>query len=127
MPIRNYLTQPMGIFPNCHDGEGVLDFIELFGEGGFISGLRFFHHTVLPPRTSIGVHTHGNDEEIYIILEGIGRMLLDGEEYPVGPGDVIVNRPFGTHGLKNDSDRELKLLVFEVAVGPDGQSCENAL
>ncbi|MCP1103008.1 putative cupin superfamily protein [Aequitasia blattaphilus] len=114
--IRNFLSQEMGSFPKCHDGEGELGFIELFGEKDFSSGIRFFHHTVLPPKTSIGIHTHGNDEEIYIVLEGSGVMHLDGKDYEVAKGDVIINQPFGTHGIKNTGDQDLKLLVFEVVI-----------
>ncbi len=112
--IRNFKTTPLGTFPHCHDGRGTLDFTELFTGADFAADIRFFHHTVLPPETSIGLHTHGNDQEIYIVLAGTGRMHLDGETYPVGPGDVIVNRPFGTHGIENTGAERLELLVFEV-------------
>ena len=49
-------------------------------------------------------------------LEGKGMMYLDGEEFEVEPGHVIVNRPGGTHGLKNLGNSELKLVVVEVPV-----------
>ena len=42
-------------------------------------------------------------------------MELDGEVFEVGPGDVVMNRPGGTHGLKNVSGAELRLVVVEVA------------
>ena len=60
---------------------------------------------VLGPGADIGRHTHGPDnEELYVIVSGKGFMVLDGEEFEVGPGDVILNRPGGTHGLKNIAD-----------------------
>jgi hypothetical protein len=31
----------------------------------------------------------------------------------VGPGDLVVNAPHGEHGLVNDAETELRLLVFE--------------
>ena len=41
--------------------------------------------------------------------------LVEGIGHPVCTGDVIKNEPFGTHGLRNTSDKEeLKILVFEV-------------
>ena len=43
-------------------------------------------------------------------------MTRDSEEFEVGPGDLIRNRPGGTHSLKNKSDTELQLFVFEVKV-----------
>ena len=115
--IKNFITTPLGTFPNCHDGKGVLDFTELFAGEEFEAPIRFFHHTVLPPHTSIGMHKHGNDQEIYVVLKGTGIMNLDGKAFSVSDGDVIVNKPFGEHGLENTGEEALELLVFEVAIG----------
>ena len=112
--IKNFKTTALGTFPHCHGGEGVLDFTELFTGDEFTADVRFFHHTVLPPHTSIGLHKHGNDQEFYIVLSGAGIMHLDGKSYPVTAGDVIVNRPFGEHGIENPNEEKLELLVFEV-------------
>ncbi len=35
------------------------------------------------------VHYHKNNEEVYIILEGNGKVLLDGEEILIEKGDVL--------------------------------------
>lgn len=116
--IRNYLQSPLEDLPNCHDGVGVLKNITLFSKEDFQSPLRFLNYTILPPGTTIGVHPHGNDEEIYIILEGNGQMTLDGDSFPVQAGSVILNRPFGEHGLDNTSDTVMKILVFEAGIAP---------
>ena len=51
----------------------------------------------VPAGADIGLHTHlADNEEIYIIVSGTGRMQIDGEEILVGTGDVIINRPGGT-------------------------------
>jgi quercetin dioxygenase-like cupin family protein len=114
MKIKNFLNAELKDLEHCHDGTGVLKYVDLFENEAFATNIRFFHHTVLPAGTSIGEHTHGNDEELYIILEGKGIMTVDGEVREVHAGDVIVNKPFGTHGLQNDSGEELKILVIEV-------------
>ena len=116
MTIRNFLQSPLEDLPNCHDGVGVLKNITLFSGQDFQSPLRFLNYTVLPPETSIGLHTHGNDEEIYIVLEGEGQMSLDGAIFPVQAGSVILNRPYGSHGLKNTGSDEMKVLVFETGI-----------
>ena len=43
-------------------------------------------------------------------------MTVDDRSFGVGPGDVIVNRPGGTHGLVNDGAGPLRLVVVDVAV-----------
>jgi 3-dehydroquinate synthase len=84
-----------------------------------IGAANFVDLTIVPPGTSIGVHTHGpGDEEIYVVVSGRGRMRLDGEEFAVGPGDVVVNRRCGTHGLVNTGEEDLRLVVVEIPAGP---------
>jgi len=96
----------------CHDGEGKIKMSNIFDKE-LTSALQHVHYTVLPPGTSIGVHTHKHDEELYIILDGIGIMEIEGQKTPVRKGHAILNPPFGTHALYNISDtEELKILVI---------------
>ena len=80
------------------------------------SSLRFMDFTIVPPGGDIGVHTHQLDnQEIYVVLSGRGEMTHQGSQIQVGPHDVVINPPGGTHGLCNIGDDDLHLLVFEVA------------
>ena len=91
-------------------------------QGGDASHCRFVDLSVVPGGADIGVHTHERDNhELYVVVAGRGRMYLDGEEFEVGPGDVVVNRPGGTHGLRNIADTELRLVVVEVAAKTAGE------
>ncbi|MCL2086835.1 MAG: cupin domain-containing protein [Oscillospiraceae bacterium] len=113
MPIKNFYE----IAPtpkSSHGGEGLLNGRVVFGVEEFSTALKFIHYTEMPPGTSIGVHTHQNDEEVYIILEGEGIALIDGNKTPVTAGDTILNKPFGEHALYNNSEGVLKVLVFKV-------------
>ena len=76
---------------------------------------NFVDLSIVPPGADIGVHTHAmNNEEIYIVVSGHGVMHMDGREYEVGPGHVVINRPGGTHGLRNTGTDEIRLVVVEV-------------
>jgi mannose-6-phosphate isomerase-like protein (cupin superfamily) len=55
-----------------------------------------------------------DNQEIYIIVSGQGTMRVEDFEFPVGPGHVILNRPGGTHALKNTGETDLRLVVIEV-------------
>lgn len=114
MPIRNFLKMESESTV-CHNGTGLVNITGIYNEKDFNTPLRFVHFTVLPPGASIGLHAHGNDEEIYVILEGNGVMELDGQKVPVSAGDTALNKPFGTHALYNTSDStDMKVLIFEV-------------
>ncbi len=114
MTIRNFLKSKFEDNNNCHGGKGTLKQAEVFIKDDFATNIRFIYSSTLPPNTSIGLHKHGDNEELYIILEGDGVMTVDGRRQDVHAGDVILNKPFGTHGLENNSDKELKILVLEV-------------
>jgi mannose-6-phosphate isomerase-like protein (cupin superfamily) len=81
--------------------------------------IRFIDLSVLGPGADIGCHTHEADnEELYVVVSGKGLMTLDDREFEVGPGHVILNRPGGTHGLRNIGAEELRIVVVEVESRP---------
>ena len=69
---------------------------------GDMDGVLSAGRTVLAPGSSIGEHTHPATEELYLILEGQGQAVLDGERFPVGPGDLYVCKAGHSHGLFNE-------------------------
>jgi mannose-6-phosphate isomerase-like protein (cupin superfamily) len=101
---------------NAHGGEGKILFNRVLGADDFRGPWNFVDYAVLPPGASIGLHTHGANEELYLVLAGEGLMHVDGREFRVREGSLVLNRPGGTHGLSNDGEDSLKLLVVEVRV-----------
>lgn len=114
--IRNFLRAERKP-SQSHGGIGMVEGARLFGHGDFETPLKFLYYSVLPPGTSIGYHGHREDEEIYIILEGTGLMTINGTETRVGPGDIVVNKPWWKHGLLNDGSEPIRAIVFEVGKG----------
>jgi quercetin dioxygenase-like cupin family protein len=49
-------------------------------------------------------HYHAASEEIYLILEGSGRLEVEGEVHDVGPGDAILIPPGAWHELAAGHD-----------------------
>ena len=97
-----------------HGGRGTIWAHRMFDRAQAPADVAFIDLVVVPPGTSIGLHRHGDNEETYVILSGHATMTRDGTTFPVGPGDVVLNRPFGVHGLENDGDTDLHLMVFEI-------------
>ncbi|MFF6787882.1 quercetin dioxygenase-like cupin family protein [Streptomyces filamentosus] len=105
--------------PHDHGGRGTILAHRILSRDGGGPGASFIDLAVLPPGTSIGRHRHGRDRETYVVLSGSGVMYRDGAEFRVSAGDVVVNEPYGEHGLSNDADADLALLVFEEEVPDD--------
>ena len=102
----------------AHGGAREISFARVLARSR--GSIRFIDLSVLGPGADIGCHTHSRDnEELYVIVSGKGLMTLDGEEFEVGPGDVVLNRPGGTHGLRNIAGEELRIVVIEVESPPD--------
>jgi uncharacterized cupin superfamily protein len=114
--IRRCEQMQRAPLPNCHDGHGALDWTTVIG-GDELHGrhLKFIHDDIIPPGVTIGIHRHQDDEEYYYILSGQGVMTLDGQRYPVKPGDITAVFSQGEHGLENTSSEEMRIIVICVA------------
>jgi oxalate decarboxylase/phosphoglucose isomerase-like protein (cupin superfamily) len=55
-------------------------------------------------------HSHREQEEVYIVLAGTGRLLVDGEEVPLEAGDMVRVDPVSKRALKNDGEVPLRIL-----------------
>ncbi len=98
--------------PAAHQGKGTVLSRRVWGMDNFQTKWAFVDHLVLPPDTSIGYHRHDTIEEVYYIIEGTGRMTVDSKTFDVGPGDGILNKFGGSHGLYNNSNADLEIVVI---------------
>ena len=118
---------PQTTVTNCHDGVGTIFVRQLLGiepklpgvpgfPDDFNSTLRFMHETTLPVGTSIGLHDHVGNEELYFVLEGKGEMTVDGKTAIMEPGDVCLTKSGSKHTFRNIGDTDLKIIVLEALV-----------
>ncbi len=96
MIIRNFLSADSAM-EAAHAGKGMIKNAVLYNTGDFSTNLRFVIYSELKPGTSIGYHTHQNNEEVYVILHGRGVMTVNGQAREVVEGDVILNKPHWSH------------------------------
>jgi quercetin dioxygenase-like cupin family protein len=68
---------------------------------GEMPGVGFVSVLTLEPGAVIGEHLHPSNEELYLLIEGAGVGVLDGEAFDVGPGDAWLCKAGHTHGLRN--------------------------
>ncbi len=87
------------------------------GDDGVTGPWECVDYMTIPAGTQFGRHIHDGSEELYVILKGHGIALLDDEEHPVGPGDLLMLRNQGCHGLKNDGPEDVELLCVCIYLG----------
>ena len=78
--------------------------------------------SVLPPNEGVPIlHTHRADEEIYIILNGEGQYLVDGQIFPIQEGSVVCVAPAGKRCIRNTSGtNQLTFICFQAKAGSIG-------
>jgi len=57
-------------------------------------------------------HIHGEQDKIYIVLEGEGTFQVGSEQRVLGPGQGTMAPAGDEHGVKNHTQQRLKVLVF---------------
>ncbi|MDA2910717.1 cupin domain-containing protein [Nitrospiraceae bacterium AH_259_D15_M11_P09] len=62
-------------------------------------------------------HVHGDQDKVYLVLEGQGKFKVGSEEQVLGPGQGTMAPAGEEHGVRNDTNARLKVLVF-VAPNP---------
>lgn len=112
MIIHNFLKAEQTL-ERIHNGEGLCNHSNVFKEDDFQAPIRFLNYTIVPPGGSLGLHKHGDDNELYILLEGKGVYTEDGTEQEVETGDVMLNAPYAEHAIRNTGTEPMRMLVLE--------------
>ena len=102
-------------YAHAHGGKGEVGSRLIWHPEDFRSNFYCLAHCLLPPDTSIGYHHHDGVEECYIIIDGSGRMTLDDETTEVRQWDIIPIPLSANHGLHNQTQQNLELLVVAVS------------
>ena len=114
MNTTQFLKKQEGqVLYNCHDGVGPFLFHDMIQAADKMY-IKFIHDNTIPPKSTFGYHEHteANIEEWYYCVSGSGIMQLDDKEYPLTPGDLCVCRTNGKHGLINNSEEDLRIIVI---------------
>ncbi|MBE5844657.1 MAG: cupin domain-containing protein [Butyrivibrio sp.] len=71
----------------------------------------------LNPGHSMNYHSHERRDEVWTVVRGSGRTVVDGFERSVHVGDIIAMKAGEKHTVVNNSDTELQLI--EIQMGTD--------
>jgi uncharacterized cupin superfamily protein len=75
----------------------------------------------LGPGNSVVYHFHHGSEELLVVLKGRPTLRTPEGERQLAEGEVVhfPLGPDGTHGLRNDSENEVRYLVAGIRVSPE--------
>ena len=93
------------------EGKGEIEIEPLFMQDEFSSSVRFCARVTLPCGSSIGLHTHTDEDELYFILSGDGTVFDGGDSTEVSGGDSILTRSGESHSIENTGAEKLVLLA----------------
>lgn len=99
-----------------HGGRGELLFRRLLNPEAFVTRMWVVSHAVLMPGTTIGYHLHSTREEVYYVLDGMGRLIGNGHVFDLGPDECSVCSTGSAHGIVNGGPGELELLIFSASL-----------
>ena len=77
----------------------------------FDSPYLFWDAYCLLPGQSQKVHAHEGSDKIYYVLSGIGRFTVGDDEEDLSEGHAVIARAGAPHGVRNDTQENLVLLV----------------
>lgn len=86
---------------------------EMIGRPAEIGGTikHSFVHVVIPRGKSSPRHYHKVSEETYYVLSGRGRIVVDGVERSLEPGDACLIMPGEVHQIFVESDEDLEFIT----------------
>ena len=93
-------------------GEGKLEFHHLLEKEQLAPHSRLLGKIVMRPGNSMGLHTHHDEGEFFYILSGAARIVQDGEEFILYPGDSIYSPPESSHSVEAAGEETLEYLAL---------------
>ncbi len=92
-------------------GIGEIQIRNLFQQGDLKGKSRLFAEITIPVGGSIGYHQHEQEEEIFYLISGQGR-VKDGEEWKeMNVGDALVTGGGAGHAVENTGNHPLVIMA----------------
>ncbi len=76
----------------------------------------------MEPEKAFRAHYHEDMEEIFLILKGQARILVNGKEAGMAEGDTLVIPPREVHEMKNVGVEDLEYLAIGISQGKGGKT-----
>lgn len=96
---------------NMRGGDKEVKLMHIHTQDELKGNCRLFSKITLEVGSSIGLHTHINEEEVYYILSGTGTITDNQSSYEVFQGDSVLTGHNMSHSIKNTGNENLEFLA----------------
>ncbi|MBQ9442461.1 MAG: cupin domain-containing protein [Selenomonadaceae bacterium] len=97
---------------NKAGGKGEIYITHLLTQKEMVGQCGMFAKVVVPPGSSLGVHSHNGNTETYHILQGKALYTDNNENYEVKPGNTTFCADGDSHGIENIGDEDLIFIAL---------------
>jgi quercetin dioxygenase-like cupin family protein len=105
-PVKHFSRRSAHLFGPEAPGTSIRILLSDELDGAPVYNMRMIE---VEPGGHTPLHSHPYEHENYV-LEGQGRVLIEGVMYPVGPGTVILVAPNALHQYQNTGHNLLRFL-----------------
>ncbi len=92
-------------------GKGSVEILHIFKQEELRGKARLCAKITIAPGSSIGLHQHDNEEEIFYIISGNGMVNDNGNVSEVKAGDSIITGNGASHSVENTGDEPLEMMA----------------
>jgi len=92
-------------------GKGSVELLHIFRQEELKGKARLCAKITINPGSSIGVHEHVGEEEIFYIISGKGLVNDNGSITEVGPGDAVLTGNGASHSVEAVGDEPLVMMA----------------
>lgn len=109
--LRSSQAMAVELRENMRSGRGTVAIKHLFKQDELTGKARLVAEITIPAGGSIGFHLHDQEEEIYYIISGQGKVLDQDETKTVGPGDAVLTGGGKGHAVENAGVEPLVMMA----------------
>lgn len=99
------------IIEQMRGGKGSVEILHIFKQEELKGKARLCAKITIAPGSSIGLHQHDNEEEIFYVVKGKGMVNDNGTLTEVKAGDAIITGNGASHAVENTGEEPLEMIA----------------
>lgn len=97
-------------------GKDTVWYRRALGPTAFASNWAYFDHLLIPARASQGRHYHAGVDEVYLVINGKGKVYVNDEVAEIVTGDAVPVRAGEIHSFESTATDPLELVIYGIAL-----------